>query len=51
LESGVVLPESLEWTVAEWLKGPLLAVLGGEMTVEAALAEAQQQAERSLSRP
>jgi ABC-type glycerol-3-phosphate transport system substrate-binding protein len=48
LESGAVLPESLDWQAARWLGGPLFAVLAGEQTVEEALAAAQQRAEAEL---
>jgi ABC-type glycerol-3-phosphate transport system substrate-binding protein len=45
LESGIVLPESLDGVASRWLQGPLFAVLAGEQTVEEALEMAQQQAE------
>ena len=48
LESSVVLPESLDGLTAQWLQGPLFAVLEGEQTVEEALEAAQQQAEKTL---
>ncbi len=48
LESGVVVPEALDQQAAQWLQGPLFAVLAGEQTLEQALAKAQQQAEQSL---
>ncbi len=46
LESGVILPESLDWLATQWLQGPLFAVLAGELTIEEALEVAQQQAEK-----
>ena len=48
LDTGAVLPETLNWQAARWLGGPLLALLAGEQTVEDALAAAQQQAEAEL---
>jgi ABC-type glycerol-3-phosphate transport system substrate-binding protein len=48
LESGAVLPESLDGQATRWLSGPLLTVLAGEQTVEEALAAAQQRAEAEL---
>jgi multiple sugar transport system substrate-binding protein len=48
LESGAVLPESLEQQAAHWLGGPLLAALAGEQVLEEALATAQQRAEAEL---
>ena len=48
LEKGVVLPESLDGLTAQWLQGPLFAVLKGEQTVEEAIEIAQQQAEAEL---
>ena len=49
LESGIVLPETLDWRASQWLRGPLFAVLEGEQTVEEALEMAQRQAEEELS--
>jgi ABC-type glycerol-3-phosphate transport system substrate-binding protein len=48
LESGIVLPETLDWRASHWLQGPLFAVLEGEQTVEEALEMAQRRAEEEL---
>ena len=48
MESGIVLPETLDWRASQWLRGPLFAVLEGKQTVEEALEMAQRQAEKEL---
>jgi len=48
LDRGAVLPEWLDGFTAQWLQGPLFAVLEGEQTIEEALETAQQRAEEIL---
>jgi len=48
LESGTVLPESLDGLATQGLQGFLFAILAGELTVEQALEKAQEQLEQTL---